>query len=225
MKDVIIAISREYGSGGREIGRLLAEELSVPLFDKEIVHMAIERSGLDESFIQKHGESVPSKLLLNFHRLSLNVPNIRVPSGFNSHHVAAYAKPNGGIKTNEDQLFDTKSAIIKELAGKGGCVIVGRCASWVLQNNPNLLSIFIQGELEDRVRRSIYTYGNSDKGATEDVKQIDKHRANYYKMHTGQKWGVAQNYDLVINSSYTGVHGAVNVIKAMVENKRSVYER
>lgn len=218
---VIITISRQYASGGRDIGRLLAEQLEIPLFDKEIIQLAQARSGLDEGFIEKYGEAVRNKFMLNLQRLSINVPSLRVPSGLNAHHINTLIPAhNPDIRTNEDRLFNVKSSIIKELATKQSCVIVGRCAAWVLQDRPALLSVFIQSEFDHRVRRSIHTYGNPMEGAAENIKQRDRHRANYYKMHTGQKWGHVENYDLVINSSYTGIEGAVEVIKSMIQNKR-----
>lgn len=220
--NTIIAISREYGTGGRDIGRLLANALGIPLFDKEIQALAMERSNLGEDFIEKHGESVPSKLKLNLQRFSLSVP-ARMPAGPKAHHMTAYAALHRAeARTNEDQLFQLKASIVKEIASQGSCVIVGRCASWVLREHPHLLSVFIRGDFDSCVRRSIHTYGNPAETATADVKQINKHRANYYKMHTGQTWNFLHNYDLVVNSSYTGIEGAVAVIKAAVENKYSL---
>lgn len=223
MTNQIITISREYGSGGRDIGRLLAEELGLPLFDKEIMHLALEKSGMTTDFVEKHGESVPSKLMLSFQRFSQNVPNIRIPSGFNSHTVAA-ASTRGGkdSATKEDQLFKAQSAAIKELAKAGGCVIVGRCAGHILRDQPKLLSVFIRADFDDRVARTTSVYGRDPQNAIADVKQIDKHRANYYKLHTHQNWGDAKNYDLMINTSYTDVAGAVAVIRSMLEKKSHV---
>jgi len=215
MKHYIVTISREYGSGGRDVGRMLADELGLPLFDKEIMNMAIEKSGLPADFIEKKSESVSSKFMLNLLRLSLNVPNVRVPSGFNSHTVAT-AKHT---KLDADYLFNVQSSIIKEIAGLGGCVIVGRCAGYILRDFPNRLSVFIRGNFEDRVRRTIETYNMPKKDAAANVKKIDKHRANHYKLYAKQQWGATDNYDLVINTSYTCIAGAVNVIKATLDTR------
>jgi len=215
MKNYIITISREYGSGGRDVGRMLADELGLPLFDKEIMNMAIEKSGLPADFIEKKSESVSSKFMLNLLRLSLNVPSVRIPSGFNSYTVATYAHK----KTEEDYLFQAQSSVIKEIAGLGGCVIVGRCAGYILQDYPNHLSVFIRGKLEDRVQRTTKTYNMPEKNAIENVRKIDKHRANHYKSYTERQWGATDNYDLVINTSYTGIPGAVSVIKTMLDVK------
>jgi len=218
MTDTIITISREYGSGGREIGRLLAEELGLPLFDKEIMHMAIERSGMTADFVEKHGEKVTSKFLQNLQRLSPNIANVRIPSGYSSLAMvkANAIAANSSIARNDaDRLFRIQSSAIREIAASGGCVIVGRCASFILRDHPNLLSVFIRGKFDDRVRRAVQTYKHAEKTAARDVRKIDKHRANFYAYYTEQQWGATDNYDLVINSSCTGIPGAVAVIKTM----------
>jgi cytidylate kinase len=217
MKNTVITISREYGSGGRDVGRMLAEQLSVPLFDKEIMHMAIERSGLPSDFVERHGENVPNRFFQNLRRLSVNVPSIRIPSGYTSMSMMIAARP-GMVKSGEDYLHHVQADAIREAATRG-CVIVGRCASYILRDNPNLLSVFIRGDMEDRIGRAVEIYGYNEKNATKDVKKIDRHRANYYHFYTSQKWGAAANYDLVVNTSYTGIEGAVTVIKAMLESK------
>jgi len=212
MNNCIITISREYGSGGRDVGRLLAEELGLPIFDKEIIHMATEKSGLPADFIEKRGESVPNRFWSNLKRLSVNVPNVRMPSGYNSHFVASNRN-----EYDEDKLFIAQTNIIREIASGGGAVIVGRCAGYILREHPHLLSVFIRGDFNDRVRRAIETYSTSEKDAAAVVKKIDKHRAHHYSLYTDRKWGAANNYDLVINTSYTGIPGAVSVIKAALE--------
>jgi len=211
MQNPIITISREYGSGGRDVGRMIAEELGVPVFDKEIMHMAIEKSGLSADFIEKRGESISNKLLLNIKRLSLSVPNTRVPSGYNSYALASTKK-----RLDEDRLFQIQSSVIGEIAAQGGCVIIGRCAGYILRDCSGLLSVFIRGNLDDRIKRTIEIYSMPEKNAAENVRKIDKHRANHYKLYTGRKWGAAENYDLVVNTSYSGIAGAAAVIRAML---------
>jgi len=213
MKNCVITISREYGSGGRDVGRMIAEDLGLPVYDKEIMHMAAEQSGMSTTFVEKKSESIPSKFLLNLKRFSLTVPSTRIPSRYNSLTVAT------DRFSDEDRLFNIQSAVIQDLASQGGCVIIGRCASYILRNHPNLLSVFIRGDFDDRVRRTIETYNMPEKNAAENVKKIDKHRANHYKLHTNQQWGVAKNYDLVINTSYAGIKGAAKVIEAMVNTR------
>ncbi|MCL2372854.1 MAG: cytidylate kinase-like family protein [Defluviitaleaceae bacterium] len=215
MKNCVITISREYGSGGRDVGRMIAEHLQLPVYDKEIMHLAAEQSGMPASLVEKKSESIPSKFLLSLKRFSLTVPSTRIPSRYNSFIVAT-------DKTkilDEDRLFHIQSAVIQDLASQGGCVIIGRCASHILRNHPNLLSVFIRGNFQDRVQRTVQTYNMPEKNAAENVRKIDKHRANHYKLHTSQQWGAAKNYDLVINTSYAGIEGAARVIEAMVSAK------
>jgi len=217
MRSCIITISREYASGGRTIGKMLADELGLPFFDKQIMHMTAEKSGIPVDVIEKKGESLPSKFLLNLYRLSLSTPSVRVPSAYTSYVAAAsaYNKPDS------DKLFLVQASVIREIAALGGCVIVGRCASYILKDHPNLLSVFIRGNFGDRVIRAVEMYKLPEKNAVEAVKKIDKHRANYYKLYTERQWGSVDNYDLVLNTSYSSIDGAVAVIKAMsdVKNK------
>ena len=221
MTSAIITISREYGSGGRDVGRMLAEELGLPLFDKEIMHIASERSGLPADFVEERGEKVPSPFWQTLQRLSINVPNVRMPSGYNSLAVAKAMTCSSAARNDADHLFHVQASAIREIAAAGGCVIIGRCAGYILRDSPNLLSVFIRGDFECRVQRAIQTYGYSEKTAARDVRLVDKHRANYYQFYTEQQWGAACNYDLVVNTSYSDIPGAVAVIKAMLCAKES----
>ena len=187
MRNCIVAISREYGSGGRDVGRMLAEELGLALFDKEIMHIASEKSGMPTDFIEKRGEKVPNKFLQNLMRLSLNVPSVRIPSPYTSAAMANTMAGNPAARSDADRLFQVQAAAIREIASSDGCVIVGRCAGYILRSYPNLLSVFIRGEFEDRVRRAIQTYGYAEKTAATDVMKVDKHWANYYKYYTEQQ--------------------------------------
>ncbi|MCL2216944.1 MAG: cytidylate kinase-like family protein [Defluviitaleaceae bacterium] len=219
MGEAVITISREYGSGGRDVGRLLAEELGIPVFDDEIIYMATEKSGMCSASIAKRDEKIKSKFLQNLQRLSMNVPSIRIPSGYSSHAAATAAAKTGYKKTDADELFQAQANVIREIAASGGCVIVGRCSGYILRENPKLLSVFIRGDFEDRVRRTVETYNMPEKDAAGNVKKVDKYRSNHYQFYTGQQWGVAGNYDLTINTSYVGIPGAVSVIKAMIAAK------
>lgn len=205
MEKFVIAISREYGSGGRHIGGLLAKELGVPFYDKEIIHMAAEKSGVSVGYIEKSDESIPNTFLHNL--------KYSAYSSYDS--VAMYETPV------TDKVFMAQSAVIKELASLGSCVIVGRCADYILRGDPGIVTIFIHGTLADRVRRATEKYGLSSDKADERIRKIDKNRANYYKYFTGQQWGSSSNFDLSINSSFTGVEGAVAVIKTMMDWKRA----
>ena len=200
MDKYIITISREYGSGGRHIGELLAKELGIPFYDKEIIQMAAEKSGMSADFIEKSDESIPNTFLHNL--------KYSAYSSYDS--ISYYDTPV------TDKVFLAQSAVIKELASRGNCVIVGRCAHYILRNEPDLVTIFIRAVLEDRIRHAVEHYGLSPQKAAERIKKIDKSRINYYKYYTSRQWGNIENYDLVVNSSFTGIKGAVAVIKTML---------
>ena len=203
MEKYIIAISREYGSGGRHVGELLAKDFGIPFYDKEIIHMASEKSGLSAGFIEKSDESIPNTFL---HNLKY--------SGYTSYDsISFYDTPV------TDKVFLAQSAAIKEVASQGSCVVVGRCAGYVLRDDPALVAIFIRGELEDRVHRAVENYGLPPQNAIDRIKKIDKSRTNYYKYYTSRQWGNLDHYDLVINTSFTGIDGAVGVIKTMLREK------
>ena len=176
-KRTVVTIGREYGSGGRVIARKVAETLGVPFYDKELIAMAASDTGLAESFIRNAEEQRVSSLLYNLY--------------FSSQSLPLY-----------DQLFIAQSKIIKKVAEEGGCVIVGRCADYVLHDFPGCLHIFIHAPLEDRMRRAReYGDGMEDQRTlrTHVIKR-DKARASYYNHFTMNKWGKAHNYDLTINS-------------------------
>ena len=201
MDKFVITISREYGSGGRLIGDLLAKELGVPFYDKEIIHMAAEKSGMSAGFIEKSDESIPSTFLHNL--------KYSAYSSYDS--VSFYDTPI------TDKVYLAQSAVLKELAAEQSCVIAGRCADYILRDEPGLVTIFVRGKFDHRVNYAVENYGLDQNKAAEKVKKIDKSRMNYYRYYTSRQWGSVDNFDLVVNSSFTGVKGAVAVIKTMLE--------
>jgi len=200
MDKYVITISREYGSGGRHIGELLASGLGIPFYDKELIHMAAEKSGMSAGFIEKTDENIPNTFLHNL--------KYSAYSSYDS--ISFYDSPV------TDKVFLAQSSIIKELASQGSCVIVGRCADYILRDHPDLVTVFIRGTIEDRVRHAVEHYDLPAANAIEKLKKIDKSRTNYYKYYTSRQWGNIVNFDLVINSSFAGIEGAVAVIKAML---------
>ena len=180
----IITISRQYGSGGRIIGKKLAEALGIPFYDNELITMAAEKTGLSvECFKDAEKTSVGNL----FFSLTSLTPSI-----------------------------DSVGQVIKEVAEEGPCVIVGRSANYVLSENPNCINIFLQADLPDRVERAIHTYHHDPQGAESMVIKTDKRRANYYNYFTGGKWGKAENYDLILNTSRMDLDKIVEVIKTYV---------
>lgn len=204
----IITISREYGSGGHTIGTYVAKALNIPLYDKEIIDMAAQKSGLSPDFIKKTEQNISSGWL---YTLLLG---------------ASYAAPGTthiGMNTQNpsvplaDQVFNAQRNVITELAKKGPCVIVGRCADYILRhceqiNKTDVLNVFIYAPLKDKVKRAIEQKGLDPATAERDVKLIDKRRANHYNTFTERTWGKRDHYDLLINSSLLGLEKTAEMI-------------
>ncbi|QOX62958.1 cytidylate kinase-like family protein [Anoxybacterium hadale] len=203
-KKVVITIARQFGSGGREIGEMLAEKLKIPFYDKALIHFAAEASGIDEDLFAFADE----KAVQSFWSATSGATGVygsRLPV-FNE------------IPMN-DKLFLIQSNTIKKLASESSCVIVGRCADYILRSEPYALSVFIHSEDEDKINRIIRSYGVPEKEAQETMIKTDKKRASYYNYYSGEKWGRADNYDLAVNTSAVGIEGAVSLIIKFAELK------
>lgn len=192
MKDLIICIGRQYGSGGRFIGKLLAEKLNIPCYDKELLIESSKKSNLNEDVIIKNDE----------------VPNNMMYSLFPS-------RSSYGLPVNQ-QVFLAQFDVIKNIASRGSCVIIGRCADYVLEDLDNVVSIFITASMEERVKRAVEYYHLDEKKAIKAIKKIDKKRKDYYNFFTNRSWGEASNYDLTINSKI-GVDKCVELLVKYVE--------
>lgn len=203
-KKVVITIARQFGSGGREIGEMLAEKLKIPFYDKALIHLASEESGIDEDLFAFADE----KVVQSFWSATSGATGIygsRLPV-FNE------------IPMN-DKLFLIQSNTIKKLASHNSCVIVGRCADYILRSEPYALSVFIHSKEVDKINRIVHSYGVPEKEAQEIMIKTDKKRASYYNYYSGEKWGRADNYDLSINTSAIGIEGTVNLIIKFAELK------
>ena len=192
----VITIGRQCGSGGHTIGRIVAEQLEIPLYDKEIIQTVAKRSGLAEETVEKEGEYSTTSLLYNV-----------ATRGISGYDVA-----NRDNMLLRDIVNAYQTEYIRELAEKGPCVIVGRSADYILRNRENCLNIFIHGDLSDRVARVTEEHGVDPAEAQKHVLDRDKKRAKYYRHITDQIWGLAENYDLCLNSSKLGIDGCVELI-------------
>ena len=192
----IITIGREFGSGGHEIGVKLAEELGIPVYDKLLVSMVAEES----DFAQKYLEEMDEKVDIHI------APFLASRSNY-----SVYQQPMS------DHIFFTQADIIRKLAAEGPCIFIGRCADYILEGDPRLVRVFLYGDLTDRIARKETI--NLDIGNTtmeKHVLQTDKKRSRYYRHYTGKVWGSRENYDLLINTSKTGIRGAIDTIKAFL---------
>ncbi len=203
---MIITIARQFGSGGREIGKKLASKLNIPFYDKELLLHAAEMSGLSEEIVSHFDEQPTNSLLYS---LSTGVYSL------NDAGVVNFAQP-----VNQ-RVFQAQFDAIRALAEKGPCVIVGRCADYVLENHENVVRVFLHADLEERIHRVAEYDGISAAEAKTRITKSDKKRANYYNFYSGKKWGVASSYDLCINTSALGYEQTVNFIAEYVEKART----
>ena len=198
----LVTISREYGSGGRIIGKLVAEKLGVPFYDREIIDLAVEESGFSREMI----ESAELKAKSSFaYSLASTVSFGESVSG-------------GSLSVNE-KLFLAQFDVIKKIGDSGGGVIVGRCADYVLRDTPGVTNVFIYSEMEERIKRCVEVYGDDPEKVKHTIATYDKARQNYYNYHTCQKWGDYRNYNLIINSYCISEEEAADLIVSYVRNR------
>lgn len=191
---IVVTVSREYGSGGRYVAKLLSEKLGVKFYDKEIVTKLAEETGLSEEYIE---ENEQKRGILS------TLENDQV-TGLSS----------------KDELFIKETELIKKLARKDSCVIVGRCADFILKNNRNVVKVFVYSDMEDKIKRATKFYGLDKEKAEKEIKNIDKQRANHYKYYTEREWKEYSNYDICINSDTFGVEKSADIIYDMIQNRK-----
>jgi len=202
-KKVIITIARQYGSGGRVIGEKLASILNIPLIDKELIKDAAASGELNEEVVKSADESATNSLLYTL-AMGSNMLGTSIHFG--------YKMPLN------DKLFILQSDAIREYAKNGSCVIIGRCADYVLRDEPGLFRIFIYGDLDHRKARVEERHPEIKPSQVIDIiNKTDKRRASYYNFYTGNKWGKYDNYDMAINSSTFGIDETAEIIAASVK--------
>lgn len=196
MTSTIFTIARQYGSGGRQIGKKIAEKLEIPFYDKELIAMAAKQSGMSEDIFEKADEKASSSLIYSLL--------------MGTHAYNAQLTPND-LPIN-DKLFLLQTNIIKQVAQRGPCVIVGRCGDYILRENPHCFNVYLYADQESRMKRAVEEYGVESKRVAEFIAKKDKQRANYYNFYTNLKWGEAQNYHLTLNSQKFGIDRSVQLI-------------
>ncbi len=193
----VITIARQYGCGGRTIGQLLSEKLNVDYFDNDLIRLAAEKNGVSVDFYKEFDEKASSKFASIF---GLSTP------------VGGYCMPTYNDLVINDRLYYTQSNIIKEIAEHKPCIIVGRCADYILEGKENLVTIFLQADIETRRDRIVNKYGVDDKNINKYIAKADKRRSQYYNTYTDKVWGAIGNYDLVLNTSKMAADDVVEVI-------------
>lgn len=192
-KQIVITIAREYGSGGRYIGRLIADKLGIKFYDKDFVVQLAKETGLAEEYIENNEQKRTALAGLN-----------------NGYYVGL---------DNSDDLFIKEAELIKKVADKESCVIIGRCADFILKDKENVIKVFVYANQEDKIKRATEIYGLDKIKAEKEIKRIDKLRANHYKHYTEKTWGDHSNYDICINSDTLGVEKSAELICQMIQEK------
>jgi CMP/dCMP kinase len=201
---MVITVGRQYGSGGREIGTLLAQQMNITYYDDLLLKKAAEESGLCEELFHSFDERPKSFL----YSIAMD------PYSFSMNHVT----PRGSI---EQQVYLATYDTIKKLADAGPCVLIGRCADYALKDRDDVLNIFITAPLENRVARVAARNNISESEARDRIKKTDKSRASYYNYYSSKEWSDARSYDLCIDSSLLGIEGTVELLKELVRMKKA----
>ncbi len=201
MEKKIITISREFGSGGRTIGRQVAEALGIPFYDKELVEQIALESGFAPNFVEEHGEHSPGKSIFSYAFAANGVPGVM-----------------NGLST-ADFLWNIQCGVILQLAEKGPCVIVGRNADYILKDRPDVFNVFIHADKDFRAERIVRLYGESEKSPIARLNEKDKRRKVNYQHYTGRDWGQAQNYDISLSSSTLGVEKCADILISLMRGE------
>ena len=194
MSNRIITIGREFGSGGRTIGREVAKKLGIPCYDQDLIEKMAEESGFTREYVEKESENAS---LGSWAASALGMDG-------------TYTAP-----TNQDRLWAVQSRIIREIAEKESCVIVGRCADVILEDKADLLRVFIHADFDARAKRIVEKYGETEIPTEKRLRDKDKRRALYYQFYTDRKWGDIENYDIILNSSALGLERCVDIIASL----------
>ena len=194
MSNRIITIGREFGSGGRTIGREVAHRLGIHCYDQELIGKMAEESGFTPEYVEKESENAT----------------------ISSWAASAFAMDSTyALPTNQDRLWQVQSKIIREIAANESCVIVGRCADVILEESADLLKVFIHADFDSRARRIVEKYGETEVPTEKRLRDKDKRRAMYYQFYTDRKWGDIENYHIILDSSALGLEKCVDIIASL----------
>jgi len=200
---MVITVGRQYGSGGREIGTMLAQQMGIAYYDDLLLKEAAKESGLCEELFRSFDERPKSFL----YSIAMD------PYSLSMSHISA----KGSL---EQQVYLATYDAIKKLADKGPCVLIGRCADYALKDRDDVINVFITAPLENRIKRVAQRNNIGEDEAKDRIKKTDKSRASYYNYYSSKEWGDAKSYDLCVDSSLLGIEGTVELLKKMVELKK-----
>lgn len=194
MAHTVITVGREYGSGGRLIAQKAAEALGIPFFDRSIINMAAEETGLSADFIRRTEQQKTSSFLYNLYMSTQSLPV-------------------------NDQVFIAQSEVIRRVAAEGPCIIVGRCADYVLRDNPNMVTVFITADLDDRISNVCKRRNCSAEEARKLIEDKESTRSSYYNYYSGKTWGASASYDLCVNASRLGAEGTKEFVADFIRRR------
>lgn len=208
--NTIITIGRQYGSGGHDIGKKLAEELKIPFYDKALLERAAKDSGLCQEIFENHDEKPTNSFLYS---LVMDTYSL------------GYTTSSFSEMPLNHKIFLAQFDAIKNIAKEGPCVIVGRCADYALADFPNVVNVFLHADLQDRIVRIARRHDLTDAKAKDLIIKTDKRRASYYNYYTSKKWGDAAGYDLSLNTATLGIDGTIHMIREFVDYKEKEHAK
>lgn len=205
-KHTIITIGREFGSGGHEVGNRLAERLNIPLYDRNLIQMAAQELGISQETAEAVDETILGKFL-NAYVVSMG-------------EYTTYMAGDEVTEPLSDQVFRVQDGIIKKLAEREPCIVVGRCADYILEEEFDCINVFICADEEDKIRRVMRIYNLNEKQAKEKIKKKDKERRLFYEAHTGKQWGSIDSHQMIFNISLMDINEVVGVLSALYRARR-----
>ncbi len=206
MKKYVINIGRQLGSGGRSIGEKLSKQLNIGYYDKELLQIASQKSGLGKEFFERADEKPKLNLFGDFLGWVSNPLN----QGYFNNYLC------------NESLFQIQSDVIRQLAEDQSCIFVGRCADYILRDHPHCLNVFITAQTEDRIKRITEREKITVEKAKEIIERADKQRSGYYNYYSNKIWGMSTSYHLCINSSLLGIDGTVEYIRSFAEKSLKI---
>ncbi len=205
MERTVITIARGYGSGGRTLGMKLAEKLGIPFYDRDLIRMASEESGISEELFGRTDEKLKKRPSL-----------MRI---VRKHYKGELLPPRDADFTSDENLFNYQAKIIRDLADSESCVIIGRCADYVLEDYDNVIKLYFYAPEKDCIKRVIDMYGGTEAEAIKKIHHHDKYRADYYKYYTGRDWNDARNYDFCLNTASMSYDKLIDIVLGYINTK------